>query len=233
MTFLECVTRILRSMAVIRGDTDAPTAFSDTQLNAELQLAQIAVQNELTKLIADRMIPKERNTSGSITLVAGTATYDLASGFISFFGKPHLRHSDGYDIFEYKGGLEQLQIDDFNYASAQGAPNWYYFAPQSSSLKKIGFYTVPSAAGTVTYDYEGSVMVSAVSDNLPFHTDEENYAFTDMAGRRYKFMWEDTKAEADIALVLEKDFSYKTARATLNKLLRGQNVPNTYGFRYC
>ncbi len=234
MTFLESVVRILRTVAIIRGDTDAPTSFSQTQLNAELQVAQIAIQNELVNLIAKRLIPKERKTSGAITLVAGTAEYNLASDFVRLYGKPHIHNvSANFDIFEYAGGLPQLQIDDLNYATARGAPNWFYFSPQSSTYKKVGFYAVPQAAATLQYDYEASILISTASQDLPFHNDEENFTFTEMAARRFKFMWEDAKGESDIALVLEKDLSYKTARATLYSLLRSSNASNSYGSRYC
>lgn len=233
MTFLESVVRIFRSLAIIRGDTDAPSSFASTQLNAELQLAQIAIQNELINLISMRMIPKERKTTGSISLVANTAEYDLATDFIRLYGKPHFTNTTSkYEIFEYPGGLEALQIADINYATATGSPNWYYFSPQSTTYKKVGFYSVPQAAATLQYDYEASVLVSSESNSLPFHTDEESYSFTDMASRRFKYMLQDIKAEADIAMVLEKDHSYRTARAMLYNLLRINNAPDAYGSRY-
>lgn len=233
MTFLESVVRILRTVAIIRGDTDAPTSFSQTQLNAELQVAQIAIQNELIHLIAKRLIPKERKTSGAITLVAGTAEYDLASDFVRLYGTPHIHNvTANEDIFEYAGGLSRLQVADINYATAQGTPNWFYFSPQSSTYKKVGFYAVPQAAATLQYDYEGSILISTAAQDLPFHNDEESFTFTEMAGRRFKFMWEDVKAESDIAMILEKDMSYRSARATLYGLLRSANPTNSYGYRY-
>lgn len=233
MTFLECVTRIFRQMAIIRGDTDAPTSFSDTQHNASLQIAQIAVQNELIKLTAERLIPKERDTSGAIALVNGTRTYDLASDFVRFYGIAHIYNtSDGMDIFPYPGGLEALQVADIRYATTSGTPIAFYDEPADSTNKKVGFWPVPNVAKTLQYDYEQVTLVSSASDNLPFHNDEESYVFTDMAGRRFKYMWQDTKAESDIALVLEKDFSYRTARSTLYQLLRGKNLTSNYGVRY-
>lgn len=233
MTFLESVVRIFRQLAIIRGDTDAPTSFSDTQHNASLQLAQIAVQNELIKLISERLIPKERKTSGAITFVATTRTYDLASDFLRFYGEAHIHDvTRNIDLFPWRGGLEALQMQDINYTTAPGMPNWWYFEPVDSTNKKIGFYTVPNGAGNAQYDYEASTLVSVATDNLPFHNSEEAYSFTDMAGRRFKYMFEDTKAAADIELVLEKDFSYKTARATLYQLLRGTNPRKNYGYRY-
>lgn len=236
MTFLEAVNRILRLNAIIRGDTDGVSTFSDTQHNASLNIAIVAVQDELTRLVAERLIPKERSTSGSITLSTNARTYDLASNFTRFYGVPHFyRSSENVQIYEYPGGLEKLQIEIYNYKTQYGSPNWWYWEPVNSTYKKVGFFLVPSSSenGNVwTYDYEASVMVSAVSDTMPFHNDEENYSFVGMCARRFKFIFEDVKNEGDIAGILDKDQTYKSYKATLLKLIKGQNACKTYGAAY-
>lgn len=236
MTFIEAVNRILRLNAVIRGDTDTVTTFSDTAHNASLNLAVVAVQDELTRLIADKLITKERSTSGSITLTTNTRTYDLASDFIGFWGVPHFYNStSNRQIYEYPGGLEKLQVEIYNFQTQYGQPNWFYFEPANSTNKKVGFFQVPSSAenGNVwTYDYEASVMVSSASDNLPFHTSEENYSFVGMCSRRFKYLWADVKSELDIQAVLDKDVSYRSYFATLMKLLKGRNDRASYGNVY-
>lgn len=236
MTFLEAVNRILRLNAVIRGDTDTVSTFSDTQHNASLNLAIISVQDELTRLIAERLIPKERSTSGSITLATNTRTYDLATDFTRFYGEPHFYNStQNRQIYEYTGGLPRLQIDIYNYQTQYGQPTWWYWEPVDSANKKVGFFLVPSSDenGEVwTYDYEASVMISAVSDSLPFHNDEENYSFVGMAARRFKFMFEDVKNEADIVNILDRDQTYRSYKTTLLKLIKGQNPNKHYGNLY-
>ena len=47
MTPLKLVNRIFRLNAIIRGDNDPITSFSDVQHNASTQLAIIAVQDEI------------------------------------------------------------------------------------------------------------------------------------------------------------------------------------------
>lgn len=236
MTFLECVNRILRLNAIIRGDTDTVSSFSSTQHNASLNLAIIAAQDELTNIIAERLIPKERSTSGSITLSTNTRTYDLASDFIRFYGLPHFYNaSQNRQIYEYPGGLQKLQVEIYNYATQYGQPNWWYWEPVDSNNKKVGFFLVPSSAEDSevwTYDYETSVMITDVSDNLPFHSTEENNSFTGMAARRFKYMFEDVKNEADIVSILDRDQTYKRYKTTLLKLIKGQNPAKNYGCVY-
>ena len=236
MTLIECINRIMRLNAIIRGDTDTITALTDTNHNASLNLAVVAIQDELTRLTARRLIPKERVTSGSITFTTNTRTYDLATDFIGFYGTPHFYNAtQNRQIYEYVGGLPRLQLEVFNYDTQYGQANWFYWEPTNSTNKKVGFFLVPSSseAGQVwTYDYEGSVMVTNGSDNLPFHNNEESYSFAQMAGRRFKFMYEDTKNQADIQQILDGDVSYKSATTTLYRLLKGENAKNRYGFLY-
>ena len=233
MTFMECIVRMFRTQAIIRGDTDSPATFSDTQHGASMQVARIAVQNELIRLMAIRLLPKERKTSGAITTVAATAEYDLASDFLRFFGEAHLTdHSNNLEICEYGGGLEKLQIDDIDYATTPGTPNWFYFSPQNSTYKKIGLYFVPQDVRSLVYDYEASLLISNESDALPFHNDEESFTFSDIAARRFKFMFEDVDGKADIQAILDKDQSYRTSTTTLYQLFRGTNNKGVYGTVY-
>lgn len=236
MTFLEAVNQIFVDSAIIRGDTDTVATFDDIVHNASIRVARSAVRYELVQLIADRLIPKERLTTGSIALVNGTRVYDLASGFTRFYGVPHFYNStQNRQIYEYPGGLEKLQIEIYNFASQSGAINWWYWEPSNQTLKQVGFFLVPGASesGEVwTYDYEGTVLVSASSDNLPFHNEEEALSFTGMASRRFKMMFEDVNNKADIQAVLNNDEGYKTQKATLYKLLRGQDAARFWGYVY-
>lgn len=236
MTFLECINRIFRQNGIIRGDTDTVATFNDTQHNASLNIAIVAVQDELVELTSDRLIPKERVTTGVITLVSNTRSYSLASDFTRFYGEPHFyRAASNRQIYEYPGGLERLQVDIFNYATQYGQPNWWYWEPSTALDKQVGFFLVPGTAedGELwTYDYEASVLISNSSDTLPFNNTEEAYAFTNMASRRFKFMFEDVKNEADVTAILMKDVGYKSAKARLMNLLRGQNPARAYGVAY-
>lgn len=232
LNFLDVVNRILRLNAIIRGDNDGISSFSDTQHNASLNLAIVCVQDELVNLIADRLIPAERKTSGTITEVASQRTYSLASDFLRFYGQPHLsQSSENLQIYEWPGGLEALQIQIFTYATDTGEPNWWYFEP--TQTKKIGLFQVPSSSGEVwSYEYQASSMVELATDFLPFHNDEENFAFTTMASRRFKYHFEDIKNQLDIMAVLEKDRTYLTAKATLMNLINGKNPTRSYANYY-
>ena len=233
MTLLEAVTRILRQNAILRGDTDAPTSFADTNHNASMQLAIVAIQDETAALLSERLIPYEK-TSSTITLANGTRTYALAADFVNFYGDPLFYDStDNRMIPHYPGGQENLRIADFKYQTASGAPNWWYWEP--TTTKKVGFYQVPDATyggRSLSYDYEKEIVLDEASDTMPFHNSTEANTFCQMAGRRFKFMYEDTKNQADIQGILDNDVSYKTSRGTLLRLIRGTNAPGYYAAKY-
>lgn len=228
-TFLDVVTRVLRLNAILRGDTDAPSSFSDTAHNSSMQIAIVAIQDELANLVSDRMIPFEK-TSATITLASGTRTYALDSTFVNFYGFPHFYDStDNRIIPMWPGGQESLQVSDYKYLTTTGAPNWWYWEP--TTTKKVGFYQVPDStydSRVLTYHFEKSVYVSLSTDTMPFHLAEESNAFAMMAARRFKFLFEDVDGKADIQNILENDVSYRTAKSTLLRLIRGTNPPGYY-----
>jgi hypothetical protein len=229
VTFLEAVVRIMRLNGHIRGDTDAPASFNDTAHNATMQVAQIAIQDELSNLAADKCIPYEK-ASTSVGLTTGTRLYSLPGDFIGFYGTPHFYDAtDNRMIFEYPGGLERLQIMDPKYDTDTGTPlNWYF---EPGSTKKVGFYQIPNSTfngRSLTYHYETDILVSASSDTMPLHNNAENYAFCAMAGRRFKYLFEDVKDKQDIQQILDMDLSYRTARGTLLRLVSGKNPPGRW-----
>lgn len=231
MNLLEAVNRMFRLNAIIRGDTDEITSFSDIQHNASMNLAIIAVQDELSDLISDHVIDSERVTGSTITTSANTRTYALPAGFLRFYGTPHFRSSvDDRELFEYRGGLVQLQTDVLNWDSQTGEPTWWYWEPTTS--KKVGFFQVPDQAYTFKYEYEGTTMVDTADDELPFHNDEESFAFCQMAARRFKFLFEDVKGEADIQAILEGDRSYLGAKRRLMNLMKPKAPAKSYGYSY-
>jgi hypothetical protein len=233
LTFLECVTRILRLNGILRGDTDAPTSFSDTNHNASLQLAIVAVQDEIASLCAERLVPYEK-TSATIALATGTRSYALATDFVNFFGNPHFYESTSNRIIvEWPGGEENLQLADFTYLTRTGTPNWWYWDRTTS--KKVAFYNVPDSSFnglSLAYQYEKSVLVSAASDTMPFHNDLESNTFSLMAGRRFKLMFENVENKNDVQAILENDVSYRSGKTTLIRLMRGTNAPGYYAPAY-
>lgn len=205
----------MRSEGILRGDTDAPTTFSDLQHGATISLAQMAIQDELNELLSDTLIAYEKSTTGSVTTVASTRSYSLPSDFVRFFGTPVLL-TGTTQLFEYAGGEAKLALAFPAYKTDAGTPSWWYF--DLTTTKKIAFYPVPTAANVYTFDYEKDVSVTNASDTLPFHNEMEAQAFCRLAARRFKYLYQ----EKEIANLIQ-DPEYQKARSTLAALMSGKN----------
>lgn len=224
MTFIDAVNRLLRASGILRGDDDELTTFSSVQHNSAMNIAIVAIQSELSDLIADRLIPYEK-ASSSITTVSGTRVYDLASEFVRFYGqRPFLYDSArNVQIFEYPE--DRLRHTIFDYKTQSGDPEYWYY--ENTTSKKVALYPVPDQARTWDYDYEKDIALSASTDTLPFHSTAEGNAFADLAMQRFKVLL--TRQPLD-ALRESKD--RMEARARLANLIRHTNPSNRYGSRY-
>lgn len=224
MNFLNAVTRVMRAETILRGDTDAPTTFSDLQHGATIQLAMLSIQDELNELTADTILPYEHSTTGSISSVNGTRSYSLASDFTRFFGVPMLL-TGTTQIFEYRGGEERLKVAFPSYKTDPGTPSWFYF--DLATTKKIALYPVPTKADSYTYDYEKDVSVTNETDILPFHNEQEAQAFCRLAARRFKFLYQ----AKDVAGLIA-DPEHQKARAALAAMIIGKAPAKSYGAVY-
>lgn len=240
MTFLEAVNRVLRSEGIIRGDDDALTSFTSTQFSNTLQLAQIAIQNELNKLVSDEFIAYEEADS-SVTMVTGTRTYALAADFVRMQQPfPRLVKVDGSGnslntfIDEYPGGEAMLKFGVLDYREASGGPSYWYMT--GGTAKTLGVYPLPSATtnGDIyRYYYEKTAVVSVTSDTVPFVTESEANAFVETAARRFKYLHASAILREQLfPRGLEGDPVIEEARSVLMSLLRGKAAAPAYGRRY-
>jgi hypothetical protein len=225
-TFLDAVNRILMINGIIRGDTDLITSFSDLQHSATVTMAQIAVQDEISDLVSDTLIPSEHESSGTLSAVASTRSYSLPSDFVRFFGVGSLFNSDeNIRIYEFPGGEPRLMNLYTNYKTQESSPIHWYF--DMTTTKKIALWPVTQEDKNYTFDYQSDVQVAASTDTLPFHNNSESFSFCRLAARRFKVMFEG----GDMAN-LNSDPERMTAKSTLVNLIQGNPPPKMYANTY-
>jgi hypothetical protein len=230
MQFLGAVNRILQLNGLIRGDTDTLTSFADTNHASTSSIAQIAVQNEITELTSRGVLPYQHNITGSITLVNGTRSYALPSDFVQMDGQDpfFFDATQNYQLFQYPGGEERLRQEILTYRTDAGAPLYWYF--ELGTTQKVSFYLVPDSSvngRALTFDYVAYANVANASDTIPFVTVDQQYAFCEMAGRRFKYLFE---GKTDIEM--DQDAPYRSARSRLFALLKMKQPSKKYGKVY-
>lgn len=230
MIFLDAVNRILRLNGLIRGDTDILSSFSDTNHNSSSAIAQIAVQDEIGELTGRGLLPYQHKEQQVVTLLTGVRVYSYPADFVQMWGEPAFFYDSAQNnqIYEYPGGEDNLRTSIFTYRTDAGYPIWFYFI--LSTTRQFAFYPVPDAqrnGTTFTYDYSASVNVLASTDTIPLFTTDQQYAFCDMAARRFKFIY-----EGKIDIPVDTDSVYREARARLFALLRGKQPATRYGKVY-
>jgi len=238
MTFLEAVNRVLRQEAILMGDDDDLTSFTQTQHAATSTLAQIAVQSELSTLVSDGYIPFEEKTA-TITLVTSTRTYSLAADFQVFIEK-FMDKVDGSGVTQgtritlYPGNEPALRKDFQLYRETEGNP--IYFYTTGGTAKTIGFSPVPSSdvnGDLYRYYYEADVNVSVTTDTVPFVTETEAQVFVRMCARHFKYLRSTPQIrEGLFPQGIDNDPVITQSRATLMGLLNPIKPSDHYGKRY-
>ena len=229
---------------IIAGDDDNLTDFSGTQFENDLNLAQIAIQDELADLASDKVLPYEQS-SAYITLVNGTRAYSLASDFIRFTDEePFLLRVDaatstgtsqGYRLWSWHGGEENLRRAYMDYRSTTSSPGWFY--PTGGTSHQIGIFPVPdsNAAGDIyRYYYDKSITVSVTTDTIPLITAEAANAFCEAAGLRFRYLrMPPQERQVLFPGGLNTNPQIQQARSRLIEFVRIERPTEKYGRKYC
>jgi hypothetical protein len=238
MNFLQAVNRVLREEAILKGDDDDLTSFTQTQHAATSTLAQIAIQSELATLVSEGYIPFEEKTA-VVTMITATRTYSLASDFQTFI-ELFMEKVDsagdavGTRIHLYPGNESQLRKEFYLYRENQGTP--IYFYTPGGTTKTVGFTPVPNSDANddrYRYYYEADVNVSVTTDTVPFTSTTEAQVFVRMAARHFKYLRSTPQVrEGLFPNGIDSDPVIIQARATLMGLLNPISAARHYGKRY-
>lgn len=223
MNFLAGVNRILRINGIIRGDDDALTSFAQTQHASTSALAQISIQDQLGSLTAEDCLPYQA-TDSTLTLVSGQRLYNLDSTFVRFRDPMDLLHmlevdaggvSEGTVIPAVSEAMLRRSVP--GYREQSDGTMSFYIADGPS--KSVGFYPVPGASDNgqrLRYYFEKDIQVEIATDELPFVTATQAYAFCRLAARHFQILFQQSgKPNGNDPSVFESDPVLITMRAQL------------------
>lgn len=168
-SFLTAVNDLLKDAGFIQGSAGSLTTFTDAQRQTAVDQALSAWNTVVRRLLSAGSFPKEVATS-TITLVASTYSYALASDFEKMAGDPPIPvdiTNKNY-LFEYPGGWFRLRIDRPDRTIYTGLPYAWVINPTDGKLETDNTPTSNEAGRVYTYAYEKSVNLTTTTDTFPF-----------------------------------------------------------------
>jgi hypothetical protein len=170
-TLLQVLNKVLRRESILQGDAGELTALTSTAFQTDIDCALGAINDVVDELYGDSGRPQQRNSS-TLTLVAGTREYDLASDCESVI-PPLVNQSSGYFLLEYPGGYDRMKSDQLQPANYTGRPLYFCINPVNGKARMDRTPTAAEAGEAYAYDYLKRTNLSTATDTFPF-SDEVN-----------------------------------------------------------
>jgi hypothetical protein len=167
-TLLDGVNDLLDRVGII----DANGTLASLSNQGKQLFIDLAVQiwNETVDDVCNMMgIPHVGETaSSSITLSTGTREYSLPSDLVQIRW-PLMDQTNGYYIWEYPGGYEEMRIDQSIPGDWSGLPLYAVINPTTNYLRTDRAPTSSENALVFNLLYDKDLVMDAYDDTFPFN----------------------------------------------------------------
>lgn len=166
-TLLNGVNEILKRVSVIGGDAGALTSLTDAARQPAVDIAVQVINEGIDGLYSQSNIPlSTEQKEGTITLVAGTRAYSLASDLVQLRW-PFIDKTNSQKLEEYPGGYNAILQADMEQDDT-GLPQYGAIRPTDGKLHLDRAPTSAEAGRIYTYQYDRDTVLSAAADAMPF-----------------------------------------------------------------
>lgn len=167
-TLLNCVNEILKRTSIIAGDAGALTTLTDSARQVSIDQAVQVINEGIEELYTTCGIamPNEQ-AAGTITLVAGTRAYALASGVLQLRW-PFRDTTNNQRLYEYPGGYNAMLEDDPEQDDT-GLPMYATIRPTDGYLHLDRTPTSVENGRVYTYQYDKDLSIDAAAETVPFN----------------------------------------------------------------
>lgn len=167
-TLLNAVNETFKRVNVTAGDAGALTTLIDSARQHPIDVAVQVINEGIDELYSasDFPIPKEQKES-SISLVAGTRAYDLATDLIQLRW-PLIDKTNSQFIVQYPGNYNDMLLIDPEQDDA-GLPHWGVISPVNGQIFLDRAPSAADAGRVYTYQYDKNLALSAADDAVPFN----------------------------------------------------------------
>lgn len=167
LTLLDGVNRVLKKGHLIQGEAGELTDIVDTAYQTDVDLV-VAGWNEVVRYLANFGIIPQHTTTSTITLVAGTREYALASGFQQFESDVLKDETNGHFILPYPGGYKAMFEDQLIPGNYTGRPLYWAINPDNFYVRFDREPTSEQAGDVYTYLYQDRISYDDKDDTFPF-----------------------------------------------------------------
>lgn len=167
-TLLQAINEIFKRSALIAGDAGALTSLTDSARQVSIDQAVQVVNEGIDELYTTSSVPQPNEQSeSSISLVAGTRAYTLASDLIQLRW-PIIDKTNTQFLFQYPGGYNAILLGDPEQDDT-GQPHYAAIRPTDGKLYLDRAPTSVEAGRVYTYQYDKTLELDAAADTVPFN----------------------------------------------------------------
>jgi len=219
-TLLNSVNEVFKKVGLISGDSFALTSLTDTSRQVAIDVAVQVINESIIDMYstARRALP-DTQAESTITLVAGTRAYTLASGFIELYW-PLIDKTNAQFITEYKPGYNELLKLDLE-QDDKGLPHFGAISPVDKTLHLDRAPEAADAGNVYTYQYRKSSVLTLATDEVTFNDDIWTMMCVVFAER-----WRRNRRNQFDAT------AHNMALSRSIRMLNGLQQKNSYGSRY-
>lgn len=166
-TLLNSVNETLKRNGLITSDAGALSSLTSSAIQRDIDICIQVINEGVVQLYAatDKPMPNEQAES-TVTLVAGTRAYSLASDLVQMRW-PLIDKTNSQFITEYPGGYNRmLQLDPEQ--DDTGLPFWGAIRATDGKLYLDRAPTSDDAGKIYTYQYDKSLLMDEAADTVPF-----------------------------------------------------------------
>lgn len=167
-TLLQAINEIFKRTSLIAGDAGALTSLTDSARQVSIDQAVQVINEGIDELYSTSSVPQPNEQAEStITLVAGTRAYTLASDLIQLRW-PIIDKTNAQFLFPYPGGYNAILLGDPEQDDT-GLPHYAAIRPTDGKLYLDRAPTSVEAGKVYTYQYDKTLELDAAADTVPFN----------------------------------------------------------------
>jgi len=167
-TLLNGVNEVLKQLGYIKGNSGELASLTDSQRQTTIDLAVQAWNRLLIQVYdsSDMALPQEL-AEATITLATSDRDYALASDLVQL-RYPLTDQTNGFQIWEYNGGYQQMFKDQIQPANYTGQATYAAIRPTDGQLYLNAIPTATENGNSYTYLYDKEITMSLAADTFPF-----------------------------------------------------------------